>query len=223
MPACTARPSPRSSRRAPRSGAVTADGATEWALAARRGNMDLFFDLVDSPLGEPKYHDFYARAGRRLQRMARRLGRIRWSSTTGSSPLTATRRRRRSSRVSGPVLLAAVRHRRARRARRPRAGGAHGAGERAVGERGAAGRRQRLARRRTPVHDRFAAGRRLAAPRCTFVAASRRRLAVAERPLRLRGRSRVRSPVPDARRRDRARIVPGRSACGPRVTSPAPT
>jgi len=44
----------------------TADGAGDWAIAARRGNMDLFFDAVDSPLGEPKYQDFYARAGRRL-------------------------------------------------------------------------------------------------------------------------------------------------------------
>jgi hypothetical protein len=43
-----------------------ADGVGDWALAARRGNMDLFFDLVDSPLGEPKYHDLYAHAGRRL-------------------------------------------------------------------------------------------------------------------------------------------------------------
>ena len=44
----------------------TSDGAGDWALAARRGNMDVFFDLVDSPLGEPEYHDLYARAGRRL-------------------------------------------------------------------------------------------------------------------------------------------------------------
>jgi outer membrane receptor protein involved in Fe transport len=45
---------------------ATADGATEWAFAARRGNMDLFFDLVDSPLGKPKYHDIYGRVGHRL-------------------------------------------------------------------------------------------------------------------------------------------------------------
>jgi hypothetical protein len=43
-----------------------ADGAGDWAFAARRGNMDLLFDLVDSPLGEPEYSDFYAHAGRRL-------------------------------------------------------------------------------------------------------------------------------------------------------------
>jgi outer membrane receptor protein involved in Fe transport len=45
---------------------ATEDGSSDWALAARRGNMDLFFDLVDSPLGEPEYHDFYARAGHRF-------------------------------------------------------------------------------------------------------------------------------------------------------------
>jgi hypothetical protein len=44
----------------------TGDGAGDFALAARRGNMDVFFDLVDSPLGEPEYSDFYARAGRRI-------------------------------------------------------------------------------------------------------------------------------------------------------------
>ena len=43
-----------------------ADGAGDWAFAARRGNMDLFFDLVDSPLGEPEYSDYYAHGGRRL-------------------------------------------------------------------------------------------------------------------------------------------------------------
>lgn len=42
------------------------DGGTDWALAARRGNMDLFFDLIDSPLGQPKYNDLYARAGHRF-------------------------------------------------------------------------------------------------------------------------------------------------------------
>ncbi|MBX3702307.1 MAG: TonB-dependent receptor [Steroidobacteraceae bacterium] len=43
-----------------------AGGAGDWAFAARRGNMDLFFDAVDSTLGEPDYHDLYAHAGRRL-------------------------------------------------------------------------------------------------------------------------------------------------------------
>ena len=43
-----------------------AEGAGDWAFAARRGNMDVFFDLVDSPLGEPEYSDYYAHVGRRL-------------------------------------------------------------------------------------------------------------------------------------------------------------
>ena len=42
------------------------DGAGDWAVAARRGNMDIFFDLADSTLGEPDYHDLYAHAGRRI-------------------------------------------------------------------------------------------------------------------------------------------------------------
>ena len=43
-----------------------AEGAGDWAVAARRGNLDLFFDVVDSPLGEPEYHDTYAHVGRRV-------------------------------------------------------------------------------------------------------------------------------------------------------------
>jgi outer membrane receptor protein involved in Fe transport len=43
-----------------------ADGAGDWAVAARRGNMDLFLDLANSPLGSPEYYDAYARAGRRI-------------------------------------------------------------------------------------------------------------------------------------------------------------
>jgi len=42
------------------------DGAGDWAFAARRSNLDLFFDLVESPLGKPDYHDLYGRVGRRL-------------------------------------------------------------------------------------------------------------------------------------------------------------
>ena len=38
------------------------DGAGDWAIAARRGNMDLYFDLINSPLGEPEYHDLYGHA-----------------------------------------------------------------------------------------------------------------------------------------------------------------
>jgi hypothetical protein len=43
-----------------------AAGAGDWAVAARRGNMDVFLDAVNSPLGEPDYHDLYAHVGRRL-------------------------------------------------------------------------------------------------------------------------------------------------------------
>ncbi|HEX9707538.1 MAG TPA: Plug domain-containing protein, partial [Steroidobacteraceae bacterium] len=42
------------------------DGAGDWAAAARRSNMSLFFDLVNSTLGEPDYHDFFGHVGRRL-------------------------------------------------------------------------------------------------------------------------------------------------------------
>lgn len=45
---------------------TSADGAGDWAVAARRGNMDLFLDLANSPLGNPEYYDAYARAGRRI-------------------------------------------------------------------------------------------------------------------------------------------------------------
>jgi outer membrane receptor protein involved in Fe transport len=45
---------------------TTESGTTDWAIAARRGNMDQFFDLVDSPLGEPKYQDYYGRVGHRF-------------------------------------------------------------------------------------------------------------------------------------------------------------
>jgi len=44
----------------------TSDGSTDWAFAARRGNMDLFFDLIDSQLGQPEYNDWYGRAGHRF-------------------------------------------------------------------------------------------------------------------------------------------------------------
>jgi hypothetical protein len=42
------------------------DGAGDWAFAARRGNLDWYFDLANPDLGEPDYHDLYARVGRRL-------------------------------------------------------------------------------------------------------------------------------------------------------------
>ncbi len=42
------------------------DGAGDWAVSARRGNLDLYIDLFDPLLGEPEYYDAYAHAGRRL-------------------------------------------------------------------------------------------------------------------------------------------------------------
>jgi TonB dependent receptor-like, beta-barrel/TonB-dependent Receptor Plug Domain len=42
------------------------DGAGDWALAARRSNLGLFFDLTNQSLGEPDYHDLYAHVGRRI-------------------------------------------------------------------------------------------------------------------------------------------------------------
>lgn len=45
---------------------ATGDGETDWAFAARRGNLDLFFEQVNSTLGEPEYHDLYGRVGHRF-------------------------------------------------------------------------------------------------------------------------------------------------------------
>ena len=42
------------------------DGAGDWAAAARRSNMSQFFDLANSTLGEPDYHDFFGHVGRRI-------------------------------------------------------------------------------------------------------------------------------------------------------------
>ncbi len=42
------------------------DGAGDWLVSARRGNLDLIFDIVDPSLGQPRYTDLYARLGRRL-------------------------------------------------------------------------------------------------------------------------------------------------------------
>lgn len=41
-----------------------ADGDGDWLVSARRGNLDMFFDIANSDLGEPSYLDVYARAGR---------------------------------------------------------------------------------------------------------------------------------------------------------------
>ncbi len=42
------------------------DGAGDWAAAARRSNMSLFFDLANQSLGEPDYHDLFGHVGRRI-------------------------------------------------------------------------------------------------------------------------------------------------------------
>jgi len=39
------------------------DGAGDWAVAARRSNMSLFFNLANQSIGEPDYHDLYAHVG----------------------------------------------------------------------------------------------------------------------------------------------------------------
>ena len=43
------------------------DGVGEWLVSARRGNLDLYFDLAATSLGEPSYHDAYAHFARELR------------------------------------------------------------------------------------------------------------------------------------------------------------
>jgi outer membrane receptor protein involved in Fe transport len=42
-------------------------GRGDWLLSARRGNLDLLFDVISSDLGEPSFLDVYARAGHRFR------------------------------------------------------------------------------------------------------------------------------------------------------------
>ena len=42
------------------------EGADDWAVAARRSNMSVFFDLASSSFGEPDYHDLFAHVGHRV-------------------------------------------------------------------------------------------------------------------------------------------------------------
>lgn len=44
----------------------SADGRSDWLLSARRGNLDLIVDALNSNIGRPAYGDVYGRAGRRL-------------------------------------------------------------------------------------------------------------------------------------------------------------
>ena len=39
------------------------EGDGNWMVSARRGNLHLLFDVIDSNLGDPKYKDFYGRVG----------------------------------------------------------------------------------------------------------------------------------------------------------------
>lgn len=48
-------------------GATLDDGVGEWLVSARRGNLDLYFDLAATSLGEPSYHDAYAHFARELR------------------------------------------------------------------------------------------------------------------------------------------------------------
>ena len=42
------------------------DGDGDWLISARRGNLDLIFDVIKTDLGEPKYSDAYARLGHKV-------------------------------------------------------------------------------------------------------------------------------------------------------------
>ncbi len=75
------------------------DGAGDWAAAARRSNMGLFFDLANSPLGEPDYHDFFGHVGRRINDWFAISANAADCSSTRSWRSTATRKRRHSRRV----------------------------------------------------------------------------------------------------------------------------
>jgi hypothetical protein len=44
----------------------SADGRSDWLLSARRGNLDLIVDALNSNIGRPAYGDVYGRVGRRL-------------------------------------------------------------------------------------------------------------------------------------------------------------
>jgi hypothetical protein len=47
------------------------DGRSEWLVSARRGNVDLLFDLFDPDRGKPRYHDLHARFGQQLSENSR--------------------------------------------------------------------------------------------------------------------------------------------------------
>jgi hypothetical protein len=75
------------------------DGAGDWAVAARRGNMDLYFNLVDSPLGERSTTISTGMPGTGSM-TGSRSPRTRSCSTTASRHSTAIWRRKRSPNIA---------------------------------------------------------------------------------------------------------------------------
>ena len=52
------------------------DGRFDWAVSARRGNLDLVIDVVDSSIGDPSYFDVYSRFGVQATNTLRVTGNI---------------------------------------------------------------------------------------------------------------------------------------------------
>jgi len=52
------------------------DGRVDWAVSARRGNLDLVIDVVDSSIGDPSYFDVYSRFGVQATNTLRVTGNI---------------------------------------------------------------------------------------------------------------------------------------------------
>ena len=178
---------------------ATGDGATDWAFAARRGNMDVFFDQVDSPLGEPEYHDVYGRLGHRfndwLAVSANALvfnDEILAFDSDQEEEAAATYRDQyywlradlgAPDGLGGRVLAAQT------QLQSERTGSADlpGVGSGSLADEPA-------------LHDQCHPGGRLVAARRPFATPGGARVARPARPLRLCGPGRIRAPVPDARR-----------------------
>ena len=178
---------------------ATADGATEWAFAARRGNMDLFFDLVDSPLGEPKYHDLYGRVGHRFNDWLA----VSANALAFNDQILAF--------DSDQEEAATAEYRDQYYWLRMDLGAPDGLGGRVLAAHTALeGERSGIAELpgvgsgtllgRPSFHDQLVAGGRLVANRRELAAAGRRWSGASSGSVRLRRRGRVRPPVPDARR-----------------------
>ncbi len=52
------------------------DGQSDWLVSARRGNLDLMFDVFDPDRGDPRYVDIYARFGHRFNEGLRVSGNL---------------------------------------------------------------------------------------------------------------------------------------------------